>query len=166
MSSTRHARGRIRPCAALWAYATCQWLSLRVPTSDETRSRCPVDPRWTLIQKSSLRGGTAPAVRIKEGQRQGELRTLRKLATGVLSSMALPLSTNDIGLTAGLITGMTFSGAAAVAPRTASTQLDLGGAAGSFGGAFYGAGAPEVAGSISMSNPGAANIIASFGAAK
>lgn len=82
---------------ALWAYASCHWLSLRIPTNDDTRSPWPVDPRWELIQKSSLRNGTAPAVRIKEGQRQGELRTLRKLATGVLSSMALPLSTNDIG---------------------------------------------------------------------
>ena len=50
-----------------------------VPTDDDTRSRWPVHPRWALIQQSSLRGGCAPASRIKEGERQGELRTLRKL---------------------------------------------------------------------------------------
>ncbi|MEQ1874056.1 MAG: hypothetical protein ABL953_10030 [Ilumatobacteraceae bacterium] len=80
----------------LWAYATCSWLSLRTPTEDETRSRWPVDDRWKAIQGSSLAGGCAPADRIRAGQREGELRTLRKLATGVLSSMAVPLDTDDI----------------------------------------------------------------------
>ena len=49
---------------ALWAYATCRWLTLRQPTNDETRSRWPVDPRWGPVQQSSLRGGSAPAARI------------------------------------------------------------------------------------------------------
>ncbi len=77
----------------LWAYATMQWLSLRTPTDDDTRSRWPVDPRWELVQASTLAGGCAPAHRIKAAQRQGQLRTYRKLATGVLSSMALPMGT-------------------------------------------------------------------------
>jgi hypothetical protein len=83
--------------ASLWSYGTCKWLSLRVPTADDTRSRWPVDPRWELIERSSLAGGCAPAERIKEGERQGTLRQYRKLATGVLSSMALPMGTDDIG---------------------------------------------------------------------
>lgn len=81
---------------ALWAYATHSWLSLRIDTADETRSRWPVDPRWTLVQGSALANGTAPAARIRAGERKGQLRTLRKLATGVLSSMAVPLNTNDL----------------------------------------------------------------------
>lgn len=80
----------------LWAYATMQWLSLRTPTNDDTRSRWPVDPRWQSVQASTLAGGCAPAHRIKAGQREGELRTYRKLATGVLSSMAIPMGTNDL----------------------------------------------------------------------
>ncbi|MBI4934066.1 MAG: hypothetical protein HY828_09320 [Actinobacteria bacterium] len=80
----------------LWAYATCSWLSLRIPTQDDTRSRWPVDPRWQLVQGSSLAGRSAPATRIRAGIREGELRTFRKLATGVLSSMAVPLGTFDI----------------------------------------------------------------------
>lgn len=76
------------------------------------------------------------------------------------------LTTNDINLTTGLITGTSFAGTAALAPGAGATQVDLGAAAGTFGGAFYGVGAPEAAGSISMTAPGAANIIASFGAAK
>lgn len=81
----------------LWAYATHSWLSLRVPTGDETRSRWPVDARWKLVQASSLAGGCAPAARIRAGQREGEMRTYRKLMTGVLSSMAVPMGTGDIG---------------------------------------------------------------------
>ena len=81
---------------AVWAYATQTWLSLRVPTADETRSRWPVDDRWASVQGSRLSGGCAPAERIREGQRQGSLRALRKLATGVLSSMAVHLGTVDI----------------------------------------------------------------------
>lgn len=81
----------------LWAYASCKWLSLRVPTGDETRSRWPVDARWQLVQRSSLAGGCAPATRIRAGQVEGQLRTYRKLATGVLSSMAVPMGTTDIG---------------------------------------------------------------------
>jgi len=82
---------------SLWAYATGSWLSLRVPTNDDTRSRWPVDPRWELIQRSSLAGGCAPAARIRAGIVEGQLRTFRKLATGVLSSMAVPMGTTDIG---------------------------------------------------------------------
>jgi|JI10StandDraft_1071094.scaffolds.fasta_scaffold240777_2 hypothetical protein len=81
----------------LWAYASCSWLSLRVPTDDDTRSRWPVDDRWKLIQGSTLAGGCAPAARIRAGEREGQLRTFRKLATGVLSSMAVPMGTTDLG---------------------------------------------------------------------
>jgi len=81
----------------LWAYATGSWLSLRVPTDDDTHSRWPLDDRWKLIQASTLAGGCTPAARIRAGEREGQLRTYRKLATGVLSSMAVPLGTDDIG---------------------------------------------------------------------
>ena len=81
----------------LWAYATCAWLALRVVSDDATRSRWLVDDRWKLIQGSSLAGGCAPAARIRAGEKEGQLRTFRKLATGVLSSMAVPLGTVDIG---------------------------------------------------------------------
>ncbi|MEQ1700319.1 MAG: hypothetical protein ABMA25_09420 [Ilumatobacteraceae bacterium] len=80
----------------LWAYATCSWLTLRVPSADGTRSRWPVDERWKLVQASTLAGGCAPAARIRAGEREGQLRTFRKLATGVLSSMAVPMGTTDI----------------------------------------------------------------------
>ncbi len=44
----------------------------------------------------ALRERCAPAERIRAGEREGTLRTFRKLATGVLSSMAVPMGTADL----------------------------------------------------------------------
>jgi hypothetical protein len=38
----------------LWKYATEKWLTLRVPTLDQTASRWPVDGRWRGIQDATL----------------------------------------------------------------------------------------------------------------
>lgn len=39
---------------AMWQYFTEEWLSLRIPTDDTTRSRWPTDPRWRSVQHASL----------------------------------------------------------------------------------------------------------------
>ncbi len=57
----------------MWAYATRDWLSLRVPTTDETRSRWPLDPRWAKVQASLLGTQTMPLARIREIQRHRSL---------------------------------------------------------------------------------------------
>lgn len=80
----------------LWAYATGAWLSLRIPTGDETRSRWPVDPRWQAVQGSALAGGALPASRIKAGERAGSLRKLMAQLVGCLSSAAVHLDTTDV----------------------------------------------------------------------
>lgn len=80
-------------------------------------------------------------------------------------SIGVAIATNDIALSNGLITGTSFAGDARV-EYTATQQMSLGGAAGTFGGGFYGPSAAEAAGTISLTNPGAGNIIAAFGAAK
>jgi hypothetical protein len=84
------------------------------------------------------------------------------LASGTVGAA---IATNDIALSNGLITGTSFAGDAKIV-WSPTQQMSLGGAAGTFGGAFYGVGAAEAAGTISMTNPGNSNIIASFGAAK
>lgn len=80
----------------LWAYASQKWISLRQPTADDTRARWPIDDRWRLIQGSSLAHKSLPAERIRAGEREGTLRTYRKLATGVLTSMAVPMGTGRL----------------------------------------------------------------------
>jgi C-lobe and N-lobe beta barrels of Tf-binding protein B len=75
---------------------------------------------------------------------------------------------NDILLTGGTITGTSFVGTAKpadVIPGGNGPAVNITGVSGSFAGAFYGPGAAEAAGSLSMSGPGT-NVIAAFGAAK
>ena len=42
---------------SLWAYCTLEWLTLRVPTSDSTRSRWPLAPEWEAIHRASMERG-------------------------------------------------------------------------------------------------------------
>lgn len=72
--------------------------------------------------------------------------------------------TNNIALTGGTITGTSFAGNAA-AVATTGTSVDISGATGGFGGAFYGPNAAEAAGSLALTGTGL-NVIASFGAKK
>lgn len=81
---------------ALWAYATQQWLTLRIPTCDDTRARWPIDSRWVAVQRSNLVGTSLPAARIRAGNHAGKLRKMLPAIVGHLSSAAVPLGTNDI----------------------------------------------------------------------
>lgn len=76
-------------------------------------------------------------------------------------------SVNDIRLSSGAISGTSFAGIAAAvdAPPGAGPAVNISGASGTFGGAFYGPGAAEAAGSLALTGP-STNVIASFGAAK
>lgn len=78
----------------LWAYATGNWLSLRVPTGDDTRSRWPVDDRWQAIQRATLAGNSLPAERVRVGQAAGSLRKLMPQLVGCLTSAAAHLGTD------------------------------------------------------------------------
>ncbi|MEO1056653.1 MAG: hypothetical protein AAFY28_07030, partial [Actinomycetota bacterium] len=80
---------------SLWAYATGRWASLRSPSSDETRSRWPVDRRWSAVQKASLAGGAIPAERISAGQRRGSLWNQLPATVGYLAAAAVQLGTTD-----------------------------------------------------------------------
>jgi hypothetical protein len=82
--------------SALWAYATGNWLSLRTPTVDETRSRWPLDPRWQAVQQSALANNSLPATRIRSGDRAGSLRKLMPQLVGYLASAAVHLGTADL----------------------------------------------------------------------
>lgn len=80
----------------LWAYSTGQWLTLRTPTDDDTRSRWPLDPRWIAVQQCSLSANSLPAERMRAGQNDGTLRKLLPQLVGYLASAAVPLDTSDL----------------------------------------------------------------------
>lgn len=86
-----------------------------------------------------------------------------------LSVMNGPRGTaNDIQLSTGAITGTAFTGAAAaIAPPAgvSNPSVSISGAAGTYGGLFYGPGAAEAAGSFALTGPGV-NVIGAFGGAR
>ncbi len=82
------------------------------------------------------------------------------------SSTAAAGTMNNINLTGGTISGASFSGIATAAAATVSPTVDITGAAGTFGGKFFGPNAAEALGSLSMTGTGAVNVLAAFGTTK
>jgi hypothetical protein len=71
----------------LWGYLTDEWLSLRTPTSDQTRSRWPVAPEWLTVQQASLRNGAIGLDRMRAGHKSGSIRRLLPAARGYLAAV-------------------------------------------------------------------------------
>ncbi|MBZ5740335.1 hypothetical protein [Nocardioides mangrovi] len=71
----------------LWAYLTDEWLSLRTPTADQTRSRWPIAPEWQDIQEASLRNGAIGLERMRAGHRAGSIRRLLPATRGYLAAV-------------------------------------------------------------------------------
>lgn len=85
IDSTGDVFGRI---GGMWAAITSKLYRLAVPTADQTPTRWPTDPVWTLVQNATLRADAPPLDRLTEAKRAGSLRMLEGPLTGVLSSVA------------------------------------------------------------------------------
>ena len=81
---------------ALWKSITNDWLTYRVPTSDQTRSRWPIAPEWEQIAAASFAGEAVGLDRIRDGQTRGSLRKLMPLLTGCLASFGAHVGTQDV----------------------------------------------------------------------
>jgi hypothetical protein len=79
-----------------WGTAT-DWLSLRVPTPDDTRSRWPIDPAWAAVSQASLRNGAASLKRTYGVKREASLRRIVVGMRGYISSYAAIIDEPDIG---------------------------------------------------------------------
>lgn len=86
----------IELAAALWVTATTDWLSLRVPTSDQTRSRWPLDPVWERIQRPSFAQEAAGLDRLREARGQATLRGIRPGLVGYLSTFAALVGVDSV----------------------------------------------------------------------
>ncbi|WCO65288.1 hypothetical protein PO878_12345 [Iamia majanohamensis] len=80
----------------LWKYCTDEWLTHRIPTGDQTKSRWPVTDEWQAIQRASLRGKLLGVARLKAGARSGALRVLAPLLSGCVSSVGAHFDFDDI----------------------------------------------------------------------
>jgi hypothetical protein len=80
----------------LWAYATDQWLTHRIPTSDSNRSRWPLSPQWQVVQNATLRHDNVELERLQARGRAGSLRKLTPGLVGYLAGFAALVGTEDI----------------------------------------------------------------------
>ena len=79
----------------IWGYFT-DWLSLRIPTDDETRSRWPIDPVWAAVSQASLRNGAAGLQRTYGVKREASLRRIVVVMRGYISSYAAIIDEPEI----------------------------------------------------------------------
>jgi hypothetical protein len=80
----------------LWGYAT-DWLSLRSPTPDSTRSRWPVAPQWETVRRASLRGDAVGLQRTLGGKQAASERRVVSGLCGYLSSFGALRHASTIG---------------------------------------------------------------------
>lgn len=83
----------------MWAGLTTDWVSYRLRTADQTRSRWPVAPEWKVIQNAALRGNAIGLKRVRAGRHKGDLRSVLPGAIGYLASVAAIEGTTDTAST-------------------------------------------------------------------
>jgi hypothetical protein len=71
---------------SLWSYLTSRWLSHRVPTSDETKSRWPVSREWECVQRAGIGEDDWGITRMYGGKRMGLFFNLLPGLVGYLAS--------------------------------------------------------------------------------
>ena len=79
----------------IWGYLT-EWLSLRVPSADETRSRWSVNPVWVAVAEASLRNGAVGLKRAYGVKGRASLRRVVVGMRGYISSYAALIDEPDI----------------------------------------------------------------------
>jgi hypothetical protein len=82
--------------ADIWRYCTGDWLTYRLPTADENRSRWPLAPEWAQVQGADLASGHIGLQRATAGRRAGSLRRLFPGLAGYLAAFAAIVGTADI----------------------------------------------------------------------
>ena len=80
---------------SLWTSLTSEWLTHRVPSSDQTKSRWPVSPQWQVVRQASIAEDDWGIARMYGGKRNGSLFNLMPALVGYLASFgALTSSTS------------------------------------------------------------------------
>ena len=99
------AASAIASAPRLWASVSDNWLSYRIPATDETRARWPVSEAWRAVQNPSFRGEVIGLERIREAQKAANFRSLMPGAFGYLTSLGALAGTQDIEDTLEILPG-------------------------------------------------------------
>lgn len=81
---------------ALWVHLTDEWLSLRIRTDDQTKSRWPIDPDWLAVRRASISWTDWGIYRLYNAKRSGELAHLMPGLVGYLSSFGALTNEDDL----------------------------------------------------------------------
>ena len=73
---------------SLWVDLTRGWLSFRIPSADQTKSRWAVAPEWEAVQRATIGDDSWGIKRTYDGKRRGELTNLAPALVGYLSNVA------------------------------------------------------------------------------
>lgn len=76
-------------------YATSEWLTYRIPMDGE-RTRWPVSPEWSVIERASLARQAIGISRMRAGRRAGSIRHLFPALAGYLAAFGAAVGTTDI----------------------------------------------------------------------
>lgn len=90
------AEEAVEASAGLWASVTNKWLTHRVPTADETRSRWPLTSRWMQVQRPSFAANAVGLDRIRRGKNAGSLRTMTPALVGYVAKAGALLGTSTL----------------------------------------------------------------------
>jgi hypothetical protein len=71
---------------ALWHYLTGEWLTHRVPGSDQTKSRWAISPQWETVQRAIFSENEHGLNRVYLGKRRGGVANLMPSLEGYLAS--------------------------------------------------------------------------------
>ena len=99
------AQQGIAQAPAIWGNLSENWLTLRTPTDDETRSRWPVSQDWEVVQHPSFRSEAVGLERVRAAQNRAKVQQLLPGLTGYLSSFGAVTGCEDIEDSLALLPG-------------------------------------------------------------
>jgi len=73
---------------SLWHYFTHEWLTHRIPSDDETRSRWPVSEQWQCVQRARIGDDAVGIERAYGAKQSGVLANLMPSLVGQLANFA------------------------------------------------------------------------------
>jgi hypothetical protein len=120
----------IDAAGALWSYASGEWLSLRTPTADATKSRWPEAPEWQRIRRARMADSALGMERVYDGRRDGTFRLLVPMLVGYLVRYAAVFGIDTVEETCGrlveVVRGSCLSRGLSFEKRVMAKRRELG----------------------------------------
>lgn len=86
----------IEAAGAIWASVTSTWLTMRTPTSDQTKARWPLAPEWEQVQRSRIASSALGTERVRAASDSGSIRVLAPALIGYLARFAALTGKSDV----------------------------------------------------------------------